>query len=105
LLEWLLPTGRAVHVLLSKADKLSAQAAGRTLAAVRKKLLSAYPRATVQLFSSLKRTGIPEANAQIESWMSAARKQKAPAKGELKPGQKSLNGIKAPAQGGEAGKE
>jgi GTP-binding protein len=82
LLEWLLPARRTVHVLLTKADKLSAQAGGRTLASVRKKLASIYPGATAQLFSSLKRTGIPEANAQIESWMSAPRKQKAPAKGE-----------------------
>jgi GTP-binding protein len=82
LLEWLRPVGRAVHILLSKADKLSAQAGSRTLSTVRGKLASTYPGATAQLFSSLKRTGIPEASAQIESWMAALRKQKAPAKGE-----------------------
>ena len=82
LLEWLLPAGRAVHVLLSKSDKLSSQAGRRTLAAARKALSQLYPGATAQLFSSLKQTGIAEANARIETWIMAHRKQKAPAKGE-----------------------
>lgn len=81
LLDWLLPSGRNVHVLLSKSDKLSAQAAHRTLASVRKDLAAVYPGATAQLFSSLKRSGTAEAQAVIEGW-AAARKQKAPAKGE-----------------------
>lgn len=81
LLDWLLPSGRQVHVLLSKSDKLSAQAAQRTLAQARKDLAQVYPGATAQLFSSLKRTGTAEAQACIEAWV-AAHKQKAPAKGE-----------------------
>jgi GTP-binding protein len=81
LLDWLLPSGRRVHVLLSKSDKLSAQAAQRTLAQVRKDLALIYPGATAQLFSSLKRSGTAEAQACIESWV-AAEKQKAPAKGD-----------------------
>lgn len=81
LLDWLLPSGRNVHVLLSKSDKLSAQAAQRTLAQVRRDLDGIYPGATAQLFSSLKRTGTAEAQARIEGWV-AAQKQKAPAKGE-----------------------
>lgn len=81
LLDWLLPSGRSVHILLSKADKLSAQAGLRTLAQVRAGLSRVYPGATAQLFSSLKRTGTAEARACIEAWV-AAHKQKAPAKGE-----------------------
>lgn len=81
LLDWLMPSGRQVHVLLSKSDKLSAQAAQRTLAQARKDLAQVYPGATAQLFSSLKRTGTAEAQACIEAWV-AAHKQKAPAKGE-----------------------
>jgi GTP-binding protein len=81
LLDWLLPSGRQVHVLLSKSDKLSAQAAQRTLAQARKDLAHVYPGATAQLFSSLKRTGTAEAQACIEAWVTA-HKQKAPAKGE-----------------------
>jgi GTP-binding protein len=81
LLDWLLPSGRQVHVLLSKSDKLSAQAAQRTLIQARRDLAQVYPGATAQLFSSLKRTGTAEAQARIEAWV-AAQKQKAPAKGE-----------------------
>lgn len=81
LLDWLLPSGRPVHVLLSKSDKLSAQAAQRTLTQLRRDLLLVYPGATAQLFSSLKRTGREEAQACIEAWV-GAHKQKAPAKGD-----------------------
>ncbi|MGE0357105.1 MAG: ribosome biogenesis GTP-binding protein YihA/YsxC [Burkholderiales bacterium] len=87
LLDWLFPSGRQVHVLLSKADKLSAQAAQRTLAQARKDLALAYPGATVQLFSSLKRTGLAEAQACLEAWV-AAHKQKAPAQGDERRGEK-----------------
>jgi GTP-binding protein len=79
LLDWLRPTGRAVHVLLTKCDKLSAQAAKRTLAATRKALAEANPGATVQLFSSMKRTGLEEAKACIEAWV---REQKIKDPGE-----------------------
>lgn len=81
LLDWLAPSGRLVHVLLSKSDKLSAQAGQRTLAQARKDLAQVYPGATAQLFSSLKRTGTAEAQACIEAWV-ASHKQKAPAKGD-----------------------
>ncbi|MBL0142209.1 MAG: YihA family ribosome biogenesis GTP-binding protein [Betaproteobacteria bacterium] len=81
LLDWLFPSGRSVHVLLSKSDKLSAQAALRTLTQVRKDLAQLYPGASAQLFSSLKRTGMADAQACIESWV-AAKKQEAPAKGD-----------------------
>ena len=81
LLDWLLPSGRPVHILLSKSDKLSAQAALRTLNQLRRDLLLVYPGATAQLFSSLKRTGREETQARIESW-AEAHKQKAPAKGD-----------------------
>jgi GTP-binding protein len=81
LLDWLFPSGRNVHVLLSKSDKLSAQAGHRTLAQARKDLAVVYPGATAQLFSSLKRTGTEDAKERIESWVKA-HKQNAPAKGE-----------------------
>jgi GTP-binding protein len=86
LLDWLLPSGRNVHLLLTKSDKLSAQAAHRTLVQTRREIEYVYPGGTVQLFSSLKRTGVGEAHARIESWVEA-QKQKAPAKGDV-PGQK-----------------
>ncbi len=80
LLDWLRSAERAVHVLLTKADKLSAQAARNTLDRVRRELATLCPGATVQLFSSLKRQGIDEA-AEVLARL-ADGKNKAPAKGE-----------------------
>jgi len=80
LIEWLREAGRKAHVLLTKSDKLSKQAAQATLARVRRDLGKVYPEATVQLFSSLKREGISEAASALARL--AAGKNKAPAKGE-----------------------
>jgi GTP-binding protein len=80
LLGWLRDAGRATHVLLTKADKLSKQAATATLARVRRDLGEVCPGATVQLFSSLKWQGIEEAAAVLGQL--AFRKNKAPPKGE-----------------------
>ena len=80
LLDWLRESNRRAHVLLTKSDKLSKQAAHATLARVRRELARLYPGATVQLFSSLKREGIAEA-AGVLSHLAAA-KNKSPAKGE-----------------------
>jgi len=80
LLAWLREAGRPAHVLLTKSDKLSKQAARATLARVRARLAELVPGATVQLFSSLKREGVDEA-AEALSRLAAA-KNKAPAKGE-----------------------
>ena len=54
-LAWLQPTGRRLHVLLTKADKLSAQAAHRALTQTRRGLDEVYPGATAQLFSALRK--------------------------------------------------
>jgi len=80
LLAWLRAAGRAAHVMLTKSDKLSKQAAQATLARVRRELADLSPGASAQLFSSLKREGISEA-AQALSRLASA-KNKAPAKGE-----------------------
>ncbi len=80
LLDWLREAKRGVHVLLTKADKLSKQAAQMTLAKVRREMAADYPAATVQLFSSLSREGISEAASRLSHL--AAGKNKAPAKGE-----------------------
>jgi GTP-binding protein len=83
LLEWLQASNRRAHVLLTKSDKLSKQAAHSTLARVRARLAQLHPGSTVQLFSSLKREGIDEA-AAVLGGMATLRspKNKAPAKGE-----------------------
>jgi GTP-binding protein len=81
LLEWLRDAGRPAHVLLTKADKLSRQAARATLGRVRARLGEMHAGATVQLFSSLKREGLDEAATRLAALVEAA-KNKAPAKGE-----------------------
>jgi GTP-binding protein len=72
MLDWFIPTGRPVHVLLTKADKLTKQEQARTLATVRDKL-GTWPQCTVQLFSSLKKVGMDEAEAIVGQWFEAAQ--------------------------------
>jgi GTP-binding protein len=67
-LEWALPHQR-VHVLLSKADKLN-RAEGA--AVLRSASASLSDRATAQLFSALKGTGVGEAQDTLEGWLSRA---------------------------------
>ncbi len=52
---------RPVHILLTKADKLSRQAAQRQLTQTRAVLSRLYPAASVQLFSSVTLIGLDEA--------------------------------------------
>ena len=63
-------TGRPVHILLSKADKLSKNDQIKTLAAVKKSLKPYTDRQkiSVQLFSSLKKQGMDEVNQVVGSW-------------------------------------
>ena len=68
-------TGRPVHILLSKADKLSKNDQIKTLGAV-KKLLKPYAerqQISVQLFSSLKKQGIEEVNEVVGKWFADCR--------------------------------
>jgi GTP-binding protein len=68
LLEWASP-GHRVHVLLSKADKLNRSEASRALGAAAAQLQG---RASLQLFSALKGTGVEEAQRTLESWLGQA---------------------------------
>ena len=77
LIGWLRDAGRSAHVLLTKSDKLSKQAAQRTLSAVRKELEALCPGASAQLFSSLKNEGIDEATRVLSRF--AIRKKQSPA--------------------------
>jgi GTP-binding protein len=103
LLDWFAPSGKPVHVLLTKADKLSRGAAQLTLHQVQKGLCDYRGPVSVQLFSSLKRSGIEEAETVIGGWLGLSNKKKTPGQRGEKPGVKCLKLIKAPAQGGEAG--
>ena len=66
-------TGRPVHILLSKADKLSKNDQIKTLTAVKKSLkpYTERQKISVQLFSSLKKQGMDEVNQVVGSWFDA----------------------------------
>ena len=59
------------HVLLTKADKLSRSVAEKQLRALRSELVNWHAPFSVQLFSSLKRLGLPELVAQLDAWIEA----------------------------------
>ncbi len=65
LLDWYAPTGKLMHCLLTKADKLTRSEQAQTLRAVKKEIAERKYNATAQLFSSLKKTGVEEAEAAI----------------------------------------
>lgn len=66
MIEFAQSRGRGIHILLTKADKLGRGAAAAQLAAVKRQLKDV---ATVQLFSSLDRTGVDEARKALKSWL------------------------------------
>lgn len=70
MLDFFALTGRPVHILLSKADKLSKNEQIKTLSAVKKALKPFAERQAVgvQLFSSLKKQGIEEVDAVVRQW-------------------------------------
>jgi GTP-binding protein len=74
MLEWFGPTGKPIHVLLTKADKLTRTEAAKVLQAARSELAPWADQVSVQLFSSLKKTGADEAEAVIGSWLGASAK-------------------------------
>ncbi len=94
MLRWFLPTGRPVHVLLTKADKLTRREGALTLEQVRTKLGALSERATAQLFASPGRAGVAEAERVIAGWLAAAGagNKEAPSQ-RGKPGAKGLKGI------------
>jgi GTP-binding protein len=70
MLDWFSPSGKPVHVLLTKSDKLSRNDANQTLIKIRKELTSTWgENITVQLFSSLKKQGVEEAETIIGKWL------------------------------------
>lgn len=75
MLDWFAQTGKPIHVLLSKADKLTRQEQAVALREVGEQLSGISERCTLQLFSSLKRTGVDEAEAILATWLDMAVKK------------------------------
>ncbi len=79
MLEWFAPTGKPVHVLLTKSDKLTRQQSvlalrntENALRAIQTACLGSanpVPNVTVQLFSAPKHVGFEQAHRCIEGWL------------------------------------
>jgi GTP-binding protein len=75
MLAWFCPTSKPVHLLITKADKLNQSEKALILKSVRDdlKLLNAsypnYGKLTAQLFSSIKRIGVDEAEELVCNWL------------------------------------
>lgn len=72
MLNWAAQAGLPVHILLTKADKLKRGPAMNSLLGVEKLLREMDPGFTLlsaQIFSSLKKTGLPELEQKLISWL------------------------------------
>lgn len=76
LIDWFRPTGRPIHILLSKADKVSRQEQTKILRSVKAELATwgSGELYSVQLFSSLKKTGVDEAEGVLAGWLGLENK-------------------------------
>jgi GTP-binding protein len=69
MIGWFAPTGRPIHCLLTKADKLTRQEQTKTLRETQTALADFKDQISLQMFSSLKKTGIDEAEHAIGGWL------------------------------------
>jgi GTP-binding protein len=77
MLNWATESNMAVHILLTKADKLSRGQAGSALMAVKKEIKDAglSELVSVQTFSSLKNTGVDDLKAKLQGWLAPEEEQ------------------------------
>jgi GTP-binding protein len=66
---WFATTGRPIHCLLTKADKLTRSEQAKALKAAKDAAATMLGAITLQLFSSLKKTGIEDAERVIAPWL------------------------------------
>ena len=69
MIEWFALTAKPMHVLLSKADKLTRQEQALALREVRTVLSQIGSNYSLQLFSSLSRMGVDEAESVLGGWL------------------------------------
>lgn len=69
LIDWTLEGESALHVLLTKSDKLSKGAAQATLLDTKATLEAEGIECTLQLFSALKRTGVDDAHELLDMYL------------------------------------
>lgn len=71
MIDWAVQSELPLHLLLTKADKLNKGAAQNTLLQVKRELAS-HENVSVQLFSSLKRSGVDQLKDKLDSWLEPA---------------------------------
>ncbi len=69
LIELFAPSGKPIHVLLSKADKLTRMEQAEVVREVKAGLLQFGSNCSVQLFSSFNRLGVREAELILGGWL------------------------------------
>lgn len=69
MIRWCAAGNLALHILLTKSDKLKKGAAANALQAVKAQLRELYPQATVQLFSALKKSGVDNLILVLDKWL------------------------------------
>ena len=79
MIGWFGSTGRPIHCLLTKSDKLTRQEQTKTLRETKAALASFGEQVTVQMFSSLKKTGMEEAEKVVGSWLDGVNNLTQPA--------------------------
>lgn len=67
-IDWAMKCKIPIHILLTKTDKLSASAAKKTLKEVQEALKRYGKRISMQLFSSMDRTGLDDVKAVLDAW-------------------------------------
>jgi GTP-binding protein len=70
MIEFFSTTGKPLHIVLSKADKLTHQEKNKTMRWIVEEMEQlGIAHLTVQLFSSLKKTGVSELEQQLNQWL------------------------------------
>ncbi|MBM5572459.1 MULTISPECIES: ribosome biogenesis GTP-binding protein YihA/YsxC [Deefgea] len=72
MLAWFRPTGKPIHCVLTKSDKLNNQEKVLALRTVKAEFAD-DAMITVQLFSSLKKQGVDEVERVVGSWFAASQ--------------------------------
>jgi GTP-binding protein len=68
LIEWCANAGPGLHILLTKADKLSRNAAEKNLHSTAAELEQAGIHASLQLFSAHDKTGLDDVHTVLDDW-------------------------------------
>lgn len=83
MLDWAESVELSVHVLLTKADKLSRGAGMQTLIKVKNQLANYQIKTSIQLFSAPKAIGIDEARNQLATWLNERKSAPNPLASEV----------------------